>query len=169
MQRKQELTSCRYILNFKNKKWSKGMKNQKTIKYCPICEKELIDIDDMNYFTSICPKCYSTVFEELNGKVHVIKNGIAKDKYNISLDIFYKQFLAHQMLLKGMLGDVNPGEILCMRMFRLNIYNESIFNHFINMIEKFKMRKPYIYFDGYEKYLEMSDKYTRENFPWFFN
>ena len=30
-------------------------------------------------------------------------------------------------------------------------------------------KRPYMYFKGYRKYFEMSDKYTKENFPWFFN
>ena len=125
----------------------------------------------MNYFTSICPKCFSTIFEELDGTLHIIKNGFSKeDNYNVSLDIFYNQFLAHQMVLKGILGDVNPGEIIASRIFRVNIYDESIFNHFFPMIKNFKMKKrPYMYFKGYRKYFEMSDKYTKENFPWFFN
>lgn len=139
------------------------------LKICPVCGEHLVEIDDMNYFTSICPKCYSTIFEELDGTLHVIKNGIAKDKYNVSLDIFYKQFLTHQMALSGMLGFVNPGEIIASRAFRVNIYDESIFNHFAPMIENFEVRRPYMYFKGYEKYFEMSDKYTRETFPWFFD
>lgn len=69
--------------------------NYEPIKICPICGEHLEEIDDMNYITSICPHCYSTVFEELNGTLHVIKYGIAKDKYNVSMDIFYKQFLSH--------------------------------------------------------------------------
>lgn len=146
-------------------------KNYEQIKICPVCGKHLIEIDDMNYFTSICPQCFSTIFEELDGTLHIIKNGISKkDNYNVSLDIFYNQFLVHQMALKGMLGNVNPGEIIASRMFRVNIYNDAIFNHFFPMIENFKMKKrPYMYFKGYQKYFEMSDKYTKENFPWFFN
>lgn len=139
------------------------------LKICPVCGEHLVKIDDMNYITSICPKCYSTIFEELDSTLHIIKNGIAKDKYNVSMDIFYKQFLAHQMMLNGMFGDINPGEIIASRMFKVNIYNESIFKHFSPMIKNFKMKQPYMYFKGYEKYFEMSDKYTKESFPWFFN
>lgn len=146
-------------------------KSYKTIKICPVCGGQIVEIDNMNYFTSICPKCFSTIFEELDGTLHIIRNGISKeDNYNVSLDIFYNQFLVHQMALKGMLGDVNPGEIIASRIFRVNIYDESIFKHFYPMIKNFKMKKhPYMYFKGYRKYFEMSDKYTKENFPWFFN
>lgn len=140
-----------------------------SIKICPVCGNHLEEIDDMNYITSICPHCYSTVFEELNGTLHVIKNGIAKDKYNVSMDIFYKQFLSHQIAMRGMLGNINPGEIIASRMFKVNIYNESIFKHFSPMIKNFKVKQPYMYFKGYEKYFEMSDKYTKETFPWFFD
>lgn len=146
-------------------------KNYEQIEICPVCGEHLVKIDDMNYFTSICPKCFSTIFEELDRTLHIIKNGFSKeDNYNVSLDIFYNQFIAHQMVLKGMLGDVNPGEIIASRIFRVNIYDEFIFNHFFPMIKNFKMKKrPYMYFKGYRKYFEMSDKYTKENFPWFFN
>lgn len=146
-------------------------KNYEQIKICPVCGEHLVKIDDMNYFTSICPKCFSTIFEELDGTLHIIKNGFSKeDNYNVSLDIFYNQFLAHQMVLKGLLGNVNPEEIIASRIFRVNIYDESIFNHFFPMIENFKMKKrPYMYFKGYRKYFEMSDKFTKENFPCFFN
>lgn len=146
-------------------------KNYESIKICPICGENLEEIDDMNYFTSICPKCFSTVFEELDGTVHIARNGMSKkDNYNVSLDVFYNQFLIHQMALKGMLGDINPSEIIASRIFRVNIYNESIFNHFLPLIKNFKMKeRPYMYFKGYEKYFKMSDKYTKETFPWFFN
>lgn len=141
------------------------------IKICPICGEQLEEIDDMNYFTSICPKCFSTIFEELDGTVHIIRNGISKeDGYNVSLDVFYNQFLVHQMALKGMLGSINPSGIIASRIFNVNIYNESIFNHFWPMVKNFKMKeRPYMYFKGYKKYFKMSDKYTKETFPWFFN
>lgn len=146
-------------------------KNYEQIEICPVCGEHLVKIDDMNYFTSICPKCFSTIFEELNGTLHIIKNGFSKeDNYNVSLDIFYNQFIAHQMVLKGMLGDVNPGEIIASRIFRVNIYDESIFNHFFPMIKNFKIHvRTFLHFKGYRKYFEMSDKYTKENFSWFFN
>lgn len=146
-------------------------KKYEPIKICPVCGEQLVEIDSVNYFTSICPKCFSTIFEELDGTLHIIKNGISKeDNYNVSLDVFYSQFLIHQMMLNGMFGDVNPGEIIASRIFRVNIYDEFIFNHFFPMIKNFKMKKrPYMYFKGYRKYFEMSDKYTKENFPWFFN
>ena len=142
--------------------------NYESIKICPVCGNHLEEIDDMNYITSICPHCYSTVFEELNGTLHVIKNGIAKDKYNVSMDIFYKQFLSHQMAIRGMLGNTNLGEIIALRMFKVNIYNENIFNHFYPMVKKFKIKSSYIYFDGYEKYLEMAKDYFKGVYPIFY-
>lgn len=143
--------------------------NYKPNNYCPCCGATLVKIDDMNYFTLICPECYTTVFEEIDGKVHSIKNGIASDGYNVSLDIFYKQFMGHEMMLNGMFGKINPGEIILSRIFRRNIYDELIFKHFSPMIHDFTDRRPYMYFKGYSKYFKMSDKYTKETFPWFFN
>lgn len=143
--------------------------NYEAIKICPVCGEHLVKIDDMNYITSICQHCYSTIFEEVNGTLHIIKNGIAKDNYNVSMDIFYSQLKIHEMAMQGMFGEINLGEIIASRMFRVNIYNESLFSHFAPMIKSFKPRKrPYMYFDGYEKYFKMSDKYTKETFPWFF-
>ena len=142
--------------------------NYESIKICPVCGNYLEEIDDMNYITSICPHCYSTVFEELNGTLHVIKNGIAKDKYNVSMDIFYKQFLSHQIAMSGMLGNTNLGEIIASRMFKVNIYNEDIFNHFYPMVKTFKTKSSYIYFDGYEKYLEMAKDYFKGVYPIFY-
>ena len=136
---------------------------------CPLCKNKLVEIDDKNYVTSICPKCFSTVFDENNGNRHVIENGISKeDGYNISLDIVYKQFLVHQMILSGALGDINTEDIVYQRVFEENIYNKFIFNHFSPMFKNFKMRQPYMYFNGYKKYFEMSDTYTKSNFPQFF-
>lgn len=142
--------------------------NYEPIKICPVCGEYLEEIDDMNYITSICPHCYSTVFEELNGTLHVIKNGIAKDRYNVSMDIFYKQFLSHQMVMRGMLGNANIGEILASRMFNVNIYNRSIFNHFYPMMGNFKAKSSYIYFDGYKKYLDMAKEYFKGVYPNFY-
>ena len=57
--------------------------NKTTI--CPICGHKLIKIDDMNYVTSICPDCHTTVFDEEDGNRHVIKHGISKkDGYNFA-------------------------------------------------------------------------------------
>lgn len=139
------------------------------IKICPICGARIEQIDDMNYITLICPKCHSTIFEEMNGTLHIVKYGIANDEYNVSMDIFYKQLLAHQMHLNGMFGMINPGEIFMSRILKLGIYNEDIYEHFSPMISDFKMRRPYIYFDGYDKYLKMLEQYTEETFPRLFN
>lgn len=144
-------------------------KEYNSVEICPVCGAKLEKIDDMNYITLICPKCHSTIFEELNGTLHIIKYGIAKDGYNVSMDIFYKQLLAHQMQLSGMFGMMNPGEIFMSRILKLGIYNEYIYKHFTPMMRDFEIQRPYIYFDGYDKYLKMSEKYTKETFPWFFN
>ena len=116
------------------------------IKICPVCGEHLVKIDDMNYFTSICQKCFSTIFEELDGLYILLKMVSQKeDNYNVSLDIFYNQFLAHQMVLKGLLGNVNPGEIIASRIFRVNIYDESILITSFPMIEKFQNEETSIY------------------------
>lgn len=132
---------------------------------CPVCGEELINIDDMNYSTSICPKCFSTVFEELSGEVHTIRNGKDDKNYNVSMDIFLKQLLSHNMSLMGKFGIVNVGDILLYKTLGTNIYDNRIFDHFYPMIKDFKMKQRYIYFDGYEKYLKSSDMYYRSTFP----
>lgn len=140
--------------------------NKATI--CPICGHELIKIDDMNYVTSICPNCYTTVFDEKYDNRHVIKYGISKkDGYNVSLDIVYKQFLSDQMIMSGRLN-VNPCEVLCRRIFKTDIYSEPMLNHFFPMFKNFKMHQKYNYFDGYDKYFKMSDNYFRKTFPEFY-
>ncbi len=145
------------------------MKKEKyRINVCPICGEMLVKIDDMNYFTSLCPQCHSAVFEELDGTLHVTKSGIAQDGYNVSLDIFYKQLVCHQMAIEGKFGDADLSEIMRARIFRTNIYNEAIYSYFAPMTDDFKMRQPYIYFNGYEKYFKMSDEYVKETFPWLF-
>lgn len=144
--------------------------NFKKTEFCPLCGEHLVEIDDMNYITSICPHCFSTIFEELNGVLHVVKNGIDEDGYNVSMDVFYSQLLIHYMALSGKLGNVNTGEIIALRMFKLNIYNNLIFNHFSQMVKTFVLKeRPYMYFKGYEKYFELSDKFTKETFPHLFN
>lgn len=70
------------------------------VNVCPICGEKLVVIDNMNYVTMICPKCHSTVFEELDHSIHVIKNGIMDDGYNSSLDIFYKQLISYSLYTK---------------------------------------------------------------------
>lgn len=135
---------------------------------CPICGEELIAVDDLNYFTSICPKCYSAVFEETNGALHVIENGIAQDGYNVSLDIFYKQLQSDQMAMHGILDNIDLGVIVFKRIFHIGIYHPSISKHFMRNIENFKVRARYIYFDGYEKYLKITDEYVTKNYPWLF-
>lgn len=132
---------------------------------CPVCGEELINIDDMNYSTSICPKCFSTVFEETNGEIHTIRNGKDNKNYNVSMDIFLKQLLSHNMSLMGKFGIVNVGDILLYKTLSTNIYDNRIFDHFYPMIKDFKMKQRYIYFDGYEKYLKSSDMYYRSTFP----
>lgn len=74
--------------------------NFKHITKCPICGEELVLIDNYNYITMICPECHSTVFEEFDHTKHVIKNGIMKDGYNASMDIFYKQFITYSLYAK---------------------------------------------------------------------
>lgn len=140
--------------------------NKTTI--CPICGHKLIKIDDMNYVTSICPNCHTSVFDEEDGNRHVIKYGISKkDGYNISLDIVYKQFLSDQMVISGRLN-VNPGEVMCRRIFKTDIYSDPMVNHFFPMFNDFKMQQKYNYFDGYDKYFRMSDNYFRKTFPKFY-
>jgi ribosomal protein S27AE len=127
---------------------------------CPVCGEELVVIDNMNYITMICPKCHSTVFEELDNTIHVIENGIMKDGYNASLDIFYKQLIAYSLYAKFLSAyqrkkfwsELKTTGIIANE----DILANGIYDYFINMTKGFKMRKPCIYFDGYEKYLQMS-------------
>lgn len=142
--------------------------NRDATRICPICGEHLVKIDDMNFITSICPHCYSAVFEEMNGTLHIIKNGIAKDNYNVSMDIFYKQFLTHQMAIQGIIDCGNLAEIVFSRMLKTNIYDELIFNHFIPMVKNFKVITPYKYFEGYEKYLYMAKEYYKDVYPTFY-
>lgn len=142
-------------------------KKFKQIIICPVCGEQLVVIDDMNYITMICPDCHSTIFEEFNNTVHIIKNGIMKDGYNASLDIFYKQFIVYSMYTKS-LSSFEREEFWMEKKFLGIVNNEDImadgiYDYFIEMVKNFKMRQPCIYFDGYEKYLEMS-KTEAENF-----
>lgn len=138
---------------------------------CPVCGEELVVIDNMNYMTMICPKCHSTVFEELDNTVHVVKNGIMKDGYNASLDIFYKQFISYSIYAKS-LSSFERNKFWTEKRFIGMLNNEDImadgiYDYFVDMIKNFKMRQPCIYFDGYEKYLEMS-KSEAEKFKEFY-
>ncbi|MDF2950580.1 MAG: hypothetical protein K0S18_163 [Anaerocolumna sp.] len=141
-------------------------KNFKRITKCPICEDELVLIDDMNYLTMICPNCHSTVFEELDNTVHVIENGIMEDGYNASLDIFYKQLTAYSIYVKN-LHPVLQKQFWEEKQFVGIFENEDIlaggiYDYFIDKIKGFKMRQPCIYFEGYKKYLEMSEPIANE-------
>jgi ribosomal protein S27AE len=127
---------------------------------CPVCGEELVVIDNMNYMTMICPKCHSTVFQEFNKTIHVIKNGIMNDGYDASLDIFYKQFIAYSIftrtLSKSDYEEFWMGKKMVGMLDNEDIMAEGIYNYFVDKIQNFKMKQPCIYFDGYEKYLEMS-------------
>ena len=134
---------------------------------CPVCGEQLVIIDNYNYATMICPQCHSTVFEEFNHKIHVIKNGIMKDGYNASLDIFYKQLLAHSMHANTLPKDEFEkywNEIKLIGMINNeDILADGIYDYFVDKVENFKMKRPCIYFNGYKKYLEMS-KHEAEKF-----
>jgi transcription elongation factor Elf1 len=149
-----------------NKILLKSMENEKMKKKfkqiikCPVCGEDLVVIDDMNYMTMICPNCHSTIFEEFDNTVHIIKNGIMKDGYNASLDIFYKQFIAYLIYVRT-LSSYEQKEFWTEKKFIGMINNEDImadgiYDYFVDMVGDFKMRQPCIYFKGYEKYLEMS-------------
>jgi len=141
-------------------------KNFKQITKCPVCGEELVVIDDMNYMTMICPDCHSTVFQEFNNTVHTIKNGIMKDGYNASLDIFYKQLTAYSIYVKN-LHPVLRKNFWEERKFVGMINNEDImadgiYDYFVDMVKDFKIKIPCIYFKGYEKYLKMSEPIANE-------
>ncbi|POO87893.1 hypothetical protein [Clostridium sp. 3-3] len=131
-----------------------------TVLKCPFCGEELEVIDNMNFITSICPHCFTTVFEELNGKIHTIKNGIMSDGYNSSLDIFIKQLAAHGMAIKNEWADLD--DIRLDMFLGMSIYNQSIQEHFLPMMDSFNLKQPCIYWDGYEKYLEMSKEIYKD-------
>jgi ribosomal protein S27AE len=127
---------------------------------CPECGEELIVIDNMNYITMICPKCHSTVFEELDGTIHVIKNGIMNDGYDASMDIFYKQFIAYSLYARNLTETDCQKFWIEKKLFgeigNEDIFAKGIFDYYVNKMDGFKMKQPCIYFKGYEKYLEMS-------------
>lgn len=127
---------------------------------CPVCKYKLVVIDNYNYITMICPKCHSTVFEEFNHVVHIVKNGIMEDGYDVSLDIFYKQLLTHAMYANTLQRDDFEEYWNRIKWIGVigneDILSDGIYDYFINKIENFKMKQPCIYFNGYEKYLEAS-------------
>lgn len=134
--------------------------NFKHVTKCPVCGEELVVIDNFNYMTMICPNCHSTVFEELDNTVHVIKNGIMKDGYDASMDIFYKQFIAYSLYAKtlskkGYEKFWNDKKIV--GLMGEDILADGIYDHFVDRIKNFKMRQLCIYFKGYERYLKMSE------------
>lgn len=133
------------------------------VQKCPFCGEELVVIDNMNFFTSICPHCFTTVFEESNGKIHAIKDGIMEDGYNSSLDIFIKQLAAHGMVIRNNWPELD--EIKLDMFLGMSIYNESIQEHFLPMMDSFDLKQPCIYWDGYEKYLEMSKEIYKDVHP----
>lgn len=134
--------------------------NFKHVTKCPVCGEELVVIDNMNYVTMICSKCHSTVFEEFNHTTHVIKNGIMKDGYNASMDIFYKQLISYSLYAKFLSpyqrkkfwNEIRTNGLIANE----DILADGIYDYFIQLTKGFEMKKPCIYFDGYEKYLDMS-------------
>lgn len=134
--------------------------NFKNVTKCPVCGEELVVIDNYNYITMICPECHSTVFEEFDHTVHTIKNGIMKDGYDSSMDIFYKQFIVYSLYARSLSKSAYATYWSEKKMIGLlmneDIFAEGIYDYFIDKMEGFKMRQPCIYFKGYEKYLEMS-------------
>lgn len=137
-------------------------------KKCPVCGKELIIIDNMNYFTLICRKCHTTVFEEFDGNIHKIKCGIMKDGYNASLDIFMKSLMSDTITAYNMNEDdrrdyyenrVFEGHVL-----NCGIYQTDIFEYFKKEMNNNhqKMKSPCIYFDGYQKYLDIVMEFKDE-------
>lgn len=141
------------------------------IKKCPICGKELVLVDTINYFTLICKKCHTTVFEEFDGTLHKIKRGKMKDGYDASLDIFMKSLAADTMNTCKMspnkkkeyyMNKLIEGEFL-----DYGIYQPDIFEYFIKEMERNKqeLKNPCMYFDGYQKYydrmLEFQDEFDK--------
>lgn len=128
---------------------------------CPVCGKKLVMIDNLNYYTLICKKCHTTVFEEFDGTVHKIKYGIMKDGYNASLDIFMKSLASDTLMTHSM--DEHEKDQYCReklfngRILGVGIYQSDIFNYFIKEMDvnNQQIKNPCIYFNGYEKYLDM--------------
>lgn len=133
--------------------------NFRHITVCPICGEELVVIDNFNYITMICPECHSTVFEELDNNIHVIKNGIMEDGYDASMDIFYKQLVAYSIYAKSLNRQEYEefwNEKRLIGLMGEDILADGIYDYFVDKIKNFSMRQPCIYFKGYKKYLEMS-------------
>ena len=127
---------------------------------CPICGEKLVVIDNFNYMTMICPKCHSTVFEELDNNIHVIKNGIMEDGYDASMDIFYKQIVAYSIYAKSLSRREYEefwNEKKFIGLMGEDILADGIYDYFVDKVKDFKMKRPCIYFKGYEKYLKMSE------------
>lgn len=138
------------------------------IERCPVCGKKLVLIDNLNYFTMICKKCHTTVFEEFNGTVHKIKHGIMKDGYNVSLDIFIKALSADSIAAFNM-NESDRENYYRERLFDgyvvgCGIYQPDIFNYFEKEMirNKQKLKNPCIYFNGYEKYLDYMKNFEDE-------
>lgn len=131
---------------------------QCSIEKCPICGKKLVMVDTLNYFTLICKKCHTTVFEEFDGTIHKIKRGKMKDGYDVSLDIFMKSLMSDTMNTCKMTPDKKK-EYYMKRLFEgkvleYGIYQPDIYEYFVNEMKKNKqqLKNPCIYFDGYQKY-----------------
>ena len=138
------------------------------IQRCPICGKELIIIDNTNYFTLICRKCHTVIFEEFDGTVHKIKRGIAKDGYNVALDIFMKS-LASDSMLAYTLTEEEREKYYKERLFEgqilnVGIYQQDIFDYFQKEMERNnqEIRNQYIYFEGSQKYLDRMMEFQDE-------
>lgn len=142
------------------------------IKKCPICGKNLVLVDTINYFTLICKKCHTTVFEEFDGTLHKIKQRKMKDGYDASLDIFIKSLMSDTMNTCKMSPDKKKeyymeklfeGEIL-----DYGIYQPDIFNFFTCEMERNKqeLKSPCIYFEGYEKYYDRILEFQDEIKEW---
>ncbi len=129
-------------------------------------------VDNINYFTLICKKCHTTVFEEFDGTIHKIKRGKMKDGYDASLDIFMKSLMSDTMNTCKMSPDKKKayymnklfeGEIL-----EYGIYQPDIYNYFVHEMEvnKQELKNPCMYFDGYEKYYKRILEFQDEIEKW---
>lgn len=131
----------------------------KHVTKCPECGEELVIIDNCNYITMICQNCHSTVFEEPNHKIHIIKGGIMEDGYDASMDIFYKQFITYSLyarsLSKTRYEEFWQEKRLIGMIDNEDIFADGIYDYYVDKIKDFKMKQPCIYFKGYEKYLKM--------------
>lgn len=130
------------------------------IEKCPICGKKLVMIDNLNYFTLICKKCHTTVFEEFDGTVHKIKRGKMKDGYDASLDIFMKSLAADTMntckMTQSKKKEYYTNRLIEGELLDYGIYQPEIFKYFTREMHRNQqeVKNPCIYFDGYQKYYE---------------